>query len=640
MRNKLFALLLCLTLLLSSVTAVHADGAVYTVAEVESLCDGIIAYKGGGYGAQGWINSGLRNSAGVSAEFYIIALSQRGNYDFSAYESALLNYLDNNEVYAATSREKYALALSAAGSTDAYIEQTADEAIGGLGLMSLVFGLHLLNNGYSSALYSTDGLVGEILSYQLSDGGWAVIGSYGDADVTAMTLQALAPHYGRRSDVRVAVDAALSLLSDMQQDSGAYKGMGVENCESTAQVLAALSDLGIDAQYDSRFIKNGHTVLDGMLGFYNGDGSFAHVGSGFNETATMEAFYAMVAYLRMCCGRGPLYVLDHATHTKPDNSGKSATSGNSGGNASAKSGTNNHSGGTGTTKPAAGNYHNSASSGGSNQTASPNGGQPQSENAPEMITIDGRRYVTATTAAGQAVTVAVEETQPAATQAQTQAERPTYGGFQPSATADTARATADLAAPQNHGGYKGYAIAGVLLIAGGACLVLFLLKKRSKKHYLAVGIIAAGAVLFILLTNFQSKESYTQSAAANGDLTVTMSIRCDTITGREKVNAYVPDDGVILPETEFTISQGDTAYDVLLQASKQYEIAVDNHGAQGAAYIAGIHYLYEFDYGDLSGWMYRVNGAFPDVGCQSCYLDDGDVIEWLYTTNIGKDLTQ
>ncbi|MBQ9471715.1 MAG: DUF4430 domain-containing protein, partial [Ruminococcus sp.] len=64
---------------------------------------------------------------------------------------------------------------------------------------------------------------------------------------------------------------------------------------------------------------------------------------------------------------------------------------------------------------------------------------------------------------------------------------------------------------------------------------------------------------------------------------------------------------------------------------------IDNTGAQGAAYIAGINYLYEFDYGDLSGWMYRVNGVLPEVGCQSYTVSDGDEIEWLYTTNIGKD---
>lgn len=615
MRNKIFAWLLCLTLLLPQALSARAESR-YTVAEVESLCDGIVAYKEAQYGAysvQDLIDGGLCGSAGISAEFYIIALSQRGSYDFSSYERALLSYLSSHEVYSASSREKYALALSASGSTNAYIGNTADEAIGGLGLMSFVFGLHLLNNGYTSRLYTVDGLIGTILSYQLSDGGWAVMGSYGDADVTAMTLQSLAPYYGVRGDVTAAADAALELLSHMQQESGAYKGMGVENCESTAQVLTALSDLGIDAQYDSRFIKNGNSVLDGMLLYRNADGSFTHTGGGYNESATEEAFYSLTAYLRMCYGQGPLYVLDHARHDLPA----------SGGGGTPKTpGTSSRSDQSGTVQ----NDHDTP------QEGEQSGGR--------IIVIDGQRYIEATTASGEKVTVNVGETE-AQLETAAVSPKPTHGSFQPDATAAPSEtqmtATADEA-PISKGSYKGRAIAGVALAAGIACLVLFLLKKRGKKHYIAVGILAAAGVLFILLTNFESVESYHETVQTDGDFTVTMTIRCDTITGREKVNDFIPDDGVILAPTDFSASEGDTVFQILYRASQEYGIAIDNRGGYGAAYLAGINHLYEFDYGDLSGWMYRVNGVFPDVGCQSYTVHSGDTIEWLYTTNIGKDL--
>ena len=55
-------------------------------------------------------------------------------------------------------------------------------------------------------------------------------------------------------------------------------------------------------------------------------------------------------------------------------------------------------------------------------------------------------------------------------------------------------------------------------------------------------------------------------------------------------------------------------------------------------YISGINYLYEFDFGDLSGWVYHVNGVSPSVGCGEYKLSDGDRIEWLYTCNLGNDL--
>ena len=619
-------MLLCLLLILSCGSTAYAGSAdeTYTVAQVQSLCDGIVLYeqaRTGSNGTQSFIDGYLCDNAGVSSEFTVMALSQYGNYDFGSYERALLDYLGSHNVYSATSREKYALALCAAGSTDRYIEDTADEAIGGLGVMSLVFGLHLLNNGYRSSLYSVDGLISEILSRRMDDGGWAVMGTRGDTDVTAMTIQSLAPYYGGRSDVTYAVDEALELLSRLQLDSGGFKTMGAENCESAAQVVMALSSLGIDAQTDERFIKNGTSPMSALMSYRNGDGSFSHTGGGADENATVEALCALVAYLRMCCGQTPFYIMDNANHSAPQPAEQS------GGDTSSDSG-----------KSSPGNPSSLSSSGssssGANRTNDP-GDAPVSQPAQNIVVIDGRRYVESTNAAGEKVTVSAEETQATVTPTTAPVQKPSYGGMQPSATADQLRSTADEA---GSGGYKGYAIAGVLIAAGAACAVLYFLKKKNKKNYIAVGIIAAAGVIFILLTNFESPDSYHREAAADGDLTVTLTIRCDTIIDREKVNEYIPDDGIILDTTEYALSDGDTVYDALLAAVHSKHIPMDNRGAKGSAYIAGLNFLYEYDYGELSGWMYRVNGEFPDVGCESCYVSDGDVIEWLYTTDIGRDL--
>ena len=629
MKNKLLSLLLCIAAVLAAATPAAAESShAYTVAEVENLCDGIVGYKEGEWGAasaQDWINGGLTQTAGVSAEFYIIALSQRGYYDFSSYENALLGYIRTHDVYSATSREKYALALIASGSTDSYITQVADEAIGGQGLMSLVFGLHILNNGYGSKMYSAEGLVNTILSYQLSDGGWAVIGDRGDVDVTAMTLQALAPYYHRYSDVEAAIDRALTLLSNAQQESGGFYGMGVENCESATQVLAALSDLGVDQNADSRFIKNGHTVLDAILSYRNGDGSFAHTGSGFNETATMEAFYAMTAYLRFRYGKGPLYVLDRR---RPE-SVQPVTQ------ASQQQQQNN------ANQQNNGNQNGSSQNHGGNQSSGGSSGSGQ-----QIVYINGQAFIEATDSKGRTSTVAVTPTGATSATSATTAAAPTEAtnNTQPTSAAHSMEptaeeeATVDETPPAKKGGYKPIAVICVLAAGGIAAGALFLLKKRNKKHYIAVGILTAAGILFILLTDFRSTDSYRAvSEKADAVGTVTMSIRCNAVKNDKKPD-YIPEDCVILDDTEFTVSEGDTAYDILLEASKRYDIRIDNRGTVGNAYIAGIADLYEFEYGDLSGWMYRVNGEFPDVGCQSYTLSDGDRIEWLYTKNIGKDL--
>ena len=108
-----------------------------------------------------------------------------------------------------------------------------------------------------------EGLVAEILSYQCSDGGWALMGDESDVDMTAMALTALAP-YKDDVEVKAAVDAALAYLSDAQQDDGGFMGWGTANSESCAQVIVALTALGIDPAADSRFVKNGASPLDGL----------------------------------------------------------------------------------------------------------------------------------------------------------------------------------------------------------------------------------------------------------------------------------------------------------------------------------------------------------------------------------------
>ena len=607
MRRKLLSILICILLLCPALTvragsASHAD----TAAEVETLCGGVAAFKEAACGAesvQEWIDTGLCDAAGTVAEFYIITLSQSGSYDFSRYEQSLLAYLGSHEVYSATTREKYALALLACGSTDSYIQQVCDQDIGELGQMSLVFGLHLLNNGCTSRLYTVDALIGDILGRQLADGGWAVIGTAGDPDVTAMTLQSLAPYYGARSDVTASVDSALTLLSSIQLDSGGYKSMGKENCESAAQVLTALSSLGVDQSADPRFIKNDRTVLDAMLAYRCADGSFAHTGGGFNENATVQAFYAMRAYLRMRRGQSPLYILDHRPATPPaDDPAPAVIPGD-------------------VTSPA-----NPASPATPTQA-------PASESAAE------------TAPAAQAASVPAQS-------GKTYPTEPPHGAYQAS-TGDAkfqpvGGTTAPTEAPapavstdeaSGKGGYKLYAILAVLGAAAVVCVILLLKKKRGVKHYLPVLILTGAAIAFILLTNFESKETYARvEEKTNPSGSVTMTITCGILSAEDDRPLSIPADGVILPETTFTIGADTTVYDVLLEASKRFDVRIDNRGAEGSAYIAGIQYLYEFEYGDLSGWMYRVNGAFPDVGCQSYTLSDGDRIEWVYTKELGRDL--
>ncbi|MBR5382490.1 MAG: bacterial Ig-like domain-containing protein [Clostridia bacterium] len=167
-------------------------------------------------------------------------------------------------------------------------------------------------------------IIDYLLDQQLPDGGWALSGTISDSDITGMTLQALAPYYKTNPEVKKAVDEALDTLSRMQNADGSFSAFGgdgglVPTSESISQVLVALSALGIDADKDPRFIKNGNSVLDALLSYYVEGGGFRHIMEyGRDGMATEQAYYALTAYYRMLDGRTSLYdmtdvAVPHAT---------------------------------------------------------------------------------------------------------------------------------------------------------------------------------------------------------------------------------------------------------------------------------------------------------------------------------------
>ena len=126
-----------------------------------------------------------------------------------------------------------------------------------------------------------------------------------------------------------------------------------------------------------------------------------------------------------------------------------------------------------------------------------------------------------------------------------------------------------------------------------------------------------------------------------------LSISCSTIldnmenltAGKESM---VPSDGVILPETEVSFYEGESVFDVLQRVTQSHRIHMESSftPAYNSAYVEGINNLYELDCGDLSGWMYEVNGWYPNYGCSRYQVKAGDVIQWNYTCDLGNDLGQ
>ena len=174
------------------------------------------------------------------------------------------------------------------------------------GINGPVWALIALDCGNYGTMEIRERYIARILECEKANGGWALSDSQQNAevDITAMALIALS-RYKDRQDVREAIDRAINLLSDMQNESGGYLAYNKQASESTAQVLTALSALQISYK-DARFVKNGKTLIDNIYSFRQKDGSFSHTDK-TNLMATEQCLYALVAAQRLEKGKTPLF---------------------------------------------------------------------------------------------------------------------------------------------------------------------------------------------------------------------------------------------------------------------------------------------------------------------------------------------
>lgn len=551
----LFTILLCIAILPHSVLADNAVGA-FDIG-------GIVA----SYGAsdvQSFLDTTVTEGAGESTDFFAIALRARySGLNFTTYANALQAYSTATTPINPVSRERIALAMLACGACDAedpFVVDTADTCIGALGIMSEVFGLHLLTNGVPSNTHTVEETARALLTKQHADGSFSVTGNSGDVDTTAMTVTALAACRTMLSDTNAdglsaaevsdAIEAAIDWLAAKKTADGQFASYGAVNAESGAQVLIALAACGMDPTADARFAD----VVDGLLAFQTVDGGFSHLLDGEkNDMATVQVFCAMVALWRIQNGYGPLYRIDDAA-------------------------------------------------------------------LPEYVPIEAAEAVESATDTPETDTAV---TMPAADPSTQPAE--------------------SVSLPETGSAPSAACIVRLVCSGGIVILCTFLLilqKKRGRKH-IGNYLLPVGCAVVLLIgvwcIRITSVSQYYRNDynVANPVGSVTITIRCDLVAGEAD---YIPADGILLAPEELPISYGDTVYDVLLRAAQVHKLSIDARGSDSYTYVAGIGYLYELAFGDLSGWVYRVNGTSPTVGCGAYTVEDGDTIEWLYTCDLGTDL--
>ncbi len=591
-----------------------------SVSDVENRIDDIFNYQVKLYNSvnlQSLLYGEYAKKAGVSSDWFVFSLIQYkgSNYDFSAYVDTLSSYASSyNEYDNAVSRERMALILSCFGDKNkGFITGVLNNDIGELGIMSYIYGLHILNNGYTSTKFTSSQIIDYLLRKQNDDGGWAINSEYSDVDVTAMTLQCLSPYYSSSSIVNEATDKALSFLSSSQLDNGGFKSYGAENPESAAQVVVALTSLNINPLKDSRFIKNSKSAVDSMLSYEIATGAYSHkAGGDYNGTATSQVLYALVSLYRYNKNLGGLYKINNIISTSADTvTSKVETS---------------------SVVTSINKVSEKDNSSTVNRRVKPTESKSVKKNsvtvknttlgvADEFITKNDMEVASST---AKIVNDESEE------------ELRVH-------TEKNGDINDEIKKSDSSSNLKIYFIIGVWALAIGVAIIFIAKKNRKVINYIIIVLIASAISVAVALSNIQTKEEFfTVTEPENSNtVTVTMSITCDTVAGKGK-EEVTPSDGVVLPKTTVTLNEGSTVYDCFIYVVKLYEIQFeDNTQAMNDhtnAYISGINNLYEFDYGELSGWMYSVNGNFADVGCGQYTLSDNDNIEWQYTCNLGEDL--
>lgn len=235
----------------------------------------------------------------------------------------------------ATTNARVILALSAMGKNPSdvggynLLQPLADmDYIAGQGANAAIYVLLALDsNQYEipaapagTTQTTREGLIQMILDAECIGGGWTWSGDDAEPDLTANALQALTPYYNTNPSVREAVDRGLQALSAIQNPDGSFSNWGTENACSTAQVLTALTGLGIDPATDNRFIKNGYTVIHALDDFYVKGSGFRYDFSSNDidlPFSTIQAGYALVAYQRFTKGQNRLYDMTDAFLTQP-----------------------------------------------------------------------------------------------------------------------------------------------------------------------------------------------------------------------------------------------------------------------------------------------------------------------------------
>ena len=620
-----------------------------------------------------YLSDKLKNPS-LGSEWSILALS-RGGYVLDS--KFIDSYIENIEqksssMSKATDYERVAIVVTALGKNAEKIgkinlfEKLSDfNYLDRQGINASIFGLIALNTK-SYDIPAVEGTISQnskakmlkyILDNELKSGGWALSGDVADTDTTAMAIQALAPYYKQGdSKVKSAVDRALNILSELQTNDGDYLSRENSNPESTVQVLVALCELDKDP-LDSKngFVKDGKTLIDGILKYKIAGGGFKH---SFSETspngvATEQCAYGLVAYDRFVNGRTSLYDMsDIDFKTKKieklelkDGKVEIPLDNNKDFDVELKS-------------------DQKAQIVIPENTESKVLLKTESKKSLAEISVKKGKH-------GLKIPqgVKIEEghaeielfvMKSEAQKSQIKGELSDKVKKLDSKVKDVKVEDAFKIGNADKIEFSDYVeLVFTNMVGKGAAYVddtgIHIIERVADEKA-GIGKIEyafdRGNDLVVKTKHFTDFITYslekdagntgggTDGSGGTGgsgggipskDLTVTLSIDKKTINK-----------GYVIDPTVVKINKGDTVWDVVKKEmeSRGIDYRYNNSNQYGSVYVESIAGDGEFDHGRWSGWMYNVNGKYPNYGCSKYILNGGENVEWRYTTNLGEDLGQ
>ena len=545
----------------------------------------------------------------------IAYLALHPDADLSDYRSALRQYIDSTDLSLTKdipAKLRMALVFSAIAPDEEsdYIQTVLSTCAGNGNIMNYITGL-ILADSHHYDFAGREALISHLLDIQFADGGWALTGTQSDTDVTSMALAALAPHRDTPA-VATAVDKALSRIRALRRPNGEFASYGVENAESSAQVSLALCALGLDP--DTWFNDGLPALTEVIRGYALSDGSFSHVHGGTsNPMATYQAFQALAACRLLREYGAALYDFDALNERKtppPDE--------------------------TGSSDPLETDPHESTET---NPPAPVESDTETKSPSPETETDESQPGSGQGTETESTITPESDQSQPVEAQTEPETRR------EESEREPDKETNADDSPPRSATSVWKWIAAGAVLLGGGiAILALALSHHLTPSRWIPVAVavlVLLGIVLFAV--RFESVDDHfhveTSTEPESGAPVVTIDILCYNALSSDLL-IDLPQDGILLKETTVLWTEDLSVWDVLDYVCRANGIVTTHNGDDTGAYVTGIGGLYEMDCGDLSGWVYVVNGTQPSKGCGTYICEPGDRIHWVYSLELGRDVKE